>query len=113
MPWAAIPTSDPPAELNAIADVLDPVLTPLGFTSGQLGADTERGQVIFCRGWIDSVDDACVDLVLDVEAHPAWRIVDVRYSGFASDRWHLVFDSKARLPDQLTGLARSLPTTLA
>jgi len=48
--------------------------------------------VIFCRVAIDSADDGCVDLVVDLEATPDWQITDVRYWGFPSDRWHLDFD---------------------
>jgi hypothetical protein len=62
-----------------VTDVLDPVLTPLGFAPGQVSVDAKAGQVIFCRGAAGSPDGACVDLVLDVEAAPSWRITDVRY----------------------------------
>ena len=72
----------------------------------------ERGQVIFCRGETDSPDGACVDLVVEVEATPDWRITDVRYWGYPSDRWHLDFDRDASLTDQVAGLAHSLPSTL-
>jgi hypothetical protein len=99
--------------LQLAADVLDPVLAPLGFASGQVGATGGRGQVIFCRGVLDSEDGGCVDLVLDVEAVPDWRVVDVRYWGFPSDRWHLPFDRGVPFPDQLRDLARSLPDVLA
>jgi hypothetical protein len=37
-----------------------------------------------------------VDLVVEIEAPPDWQITDVRYWGFPSDRWHLVFDRAAR-----------------
>jgi len=66
--------------------------SPLGFAPGQVGVVGERGQVIFCRVAIDSADDGCVDLVVDLEATPDWQITDVRYWGFPSDRWHLDFD---------------------
>jgi hypothetical protein len=69
--------------------------------------------VIFCRGEIDRPDGACVDLVIEVESGPDWRITDVRYWGFPSDRWHLDFDRAAGLPDQLAGLVQRLPTALA
>jgi hypothetical protein len=95
-----------------VTDVLDPVLTPLGFAPGQVSVDAKAGQVIFCRGAAGSPDGACVDLVLDVEATPSWRITDVRYWGFPSDRWHLDFDRAAALGDQLDGLARRLPGEL-
>jgi hypothetical protein len=45
-------------------------------------------------------------------ARPAWRITDVRYWGFPSDRWHLAFDPDSDLPSQLSGLARTLPNEL-
>ncbi|HEX2290266.1 MAG TPA: hypothetical protein VHH53_08755, partial [Pseudonocardiaceae bacterium] len=65
---------------------------PLGFGPGQVGVDENAGQVIFCRGLAHSPDGDCIDLVLDVQATPAWRITDVRYWGFPHDRWHLDFD---------------------
>ncbi|MGH2455477.1 MAG: hypothetical protein ACRDHD_04390 [Candidatus Limnocylindria bacterium] len=95
-----------------VAEILDPVLVPLGFAPGQVGGVGERGQVIFCRGEVDSADDGCVDLVADLEATPEWQITDVRYWGFPSDRWHLDFDRGARLADQLAGLAQTLPSEL-
>jgi hypothetical protein len=33
--------------------------------------------------------------VVDLEAMPEWRITDVRYWGYPSDRWHLAFDPTA------------------
>jgi hypothetical protein len=68
--------------------------------------------VTFCRGEIDSADGGCVDLVVEVEATPAWQITDVRYWGLPSDRWHLDFDRGARLADQLADLAQTLPSEL-
>jgi len=62
---------------------------------------------------VDSVDDGCVDLVVDLEASPDWRITDVRYCGYPSDRWHLAFDRGADLAAQLRGLAHSLPGDLS
>lgn len=102
----------PDALVGLVTEALDPVLEPLGFAPGQVGVDGARGQVIFCRGFIGSTDGGCVDLVLDVEAAPDWRITDVRYWGFPRDRWHLSFDRAGRLPDQLAGLARHLPEQL-
>ncbi len=102
---------DIPAGL--VTEALDRVLAPLGFAPGQIGVDGARGQVIFCRGELGSTDGGCVDLVVDVEAAPDWRITDVRYWGFPSDRWHLSFDRDGRLADQLAGLARTLPAQLA
>lgn len=92
-----------------VATVLDPVLTPLGFASGQAG-DT---QVIFCRGNVGSPDGGCVDLVVELQAAPDWRIRDVRYWGFPSDRWQLPFKTAAPLAEQLADLAETLPGTLA
>ena len=97
---------------DLVAKTLDPVLVSLGFAPGQVGTVAERGQVIFCRGETDSPDGACVDLVVEVEATPDWRITDVRYWGYPSDRWHLDFDRDASLTDQVAGLAHSLPSTL-
>jgi hypothetical protein len=68
--------------------------------------------VIFCRGFVDSHDGGCVDLVVDLEAMPHWRITDVRYRGYPSDRWHLAFDPDSDLPAQLSGLTRTLPGEL-
>jgi len=95
-----------------VSEILDPVLVPLGFAPGQAGGVGDRGQVIFCRGEIGSPDGGCVDLVVDLEATPDWQIIDVRYWGFPSDRWHLDFDRGARLADQLAGLAQILPSEL-
>jgi hypothetical protein len=44
---------------------------------------------------------------------PDWRITDVRYWGFPSERWHLDFIARAELAIQLDHLARTLPTALA
>lgn len=112
------PTSYPDADaggedLQQVTGRLDPVLRPLGFAPGQIGSQEGRGQVIFCRGFVDAVDDGCVDLVVDVEAMPEWRVVDVRYWGYPADRWHLGFDRDSPLAEQLRSLARSLPRELA
>lgn len=96
-----------------MTSTLDPILVPLGFTAGQAGAMDRKAQVIFCRGDMDSQDDGCVDLVVDLEAVPDWRVVDVRYWGFPSDRWHLEFDRDCALPAQVAGLAERLPEQLA
>jgi hypothetical protein len=64
--------------------------------------------VIFC-----SADDGSVDLVVDLEATPDWRITDVRYRGFPSDRWHLDFDEHADPANQLRHPAQTLPIDLA
>jgi hypothetical protein len=96
-----------------VAEILDPVLLPLGFAPGQIGEAGQRAQVIFCRGEMDSPDGGCVDLVVDVAAMPSWQITDVRYWGFSNDRWHLDFARDVGLADQLTGLARTLPIELA
>lgn len=101
-----------PSEIVGVAALLDPVLVPLGFAPGQVGVDAANGQVIFCRGVVDSVDGGCTDLVIDVELSTDWRITDVRYWGFPSDRWHVEFETGAALPEQLEHLARSLPAVL-
>lgn len=107
------PAPPNPREFDEVADVLDPMLTPLGFAAAQGGASGRSGQVIFCRGQIDSIDGGCVDLVIELAAKPEWRISDVRYWGFPSETWHLDFDRDADLAEQLAGLARTLPLTLA
>jgi len=99
--------------LDRVAAVLDPILTQLGFAPGQAGAADGRGQVIFCRGWLEGDDDGCVDLVVDLEATPQWHIADVRYWGYPSDRWHLSFDRDVDLAGQLRGLESSLPRELS
>jgi len=101
------PSPPTPTEIVGIATSLDPTLAPLGFAPGQAGANGLSGQVIFCRGLVDSVDGGCVDLVIDVEASPRWRITDVRYWGFPADRWHLDFDDQAELAEQVERLAQT------
>lgn len=101
-----------PATQSLVQESLDPVLVPLGFAPGQVGGEGKRGQAIFCRGEAGSPDGGCVDLVLDLVASPEWRVSDVRYWGFPSDRWHLDFDRDALLGDQLRGLATTLPDQL-
>lgn len=98
--------------LDPAAEMLDPVLAPLGFASAQGGADEGSGQVIFCRGFVDSTDDGCVDLVIDFEDAPQWHIVAVRYWGFPADRWELDFPREGSLVDQLSRLAETLPLQL-
>jgi 1,6-anhydro-N-acetylmuramate kinase len=74
------PCSAAPDQLTRMADV-DPVLSALGFAPGQAGVAGGHGQVIFCRGFVDGTDGSCIDLVIDLEAVPDWRITDVRYWG--------------------------------
>ncbi len=112
MPFGPLPDASDPA-LEGVAAVLDPILTPLGFAPGQAGSADGHGQVIFCRGLVDSVDGGCVDLVVDLEADPSWRITDVRYWGYPSDRWYLAVDRDADLAAQLRGLEHSLPGELS
>ena len=113
MPFVDHPASPHDRELDQVAAVLDPTLTRLGFAAGQTGASDGHGQVVFCRGLVDSTDGGCVDLVVDLRATPSWRITDVRYWGYPSDRWHLAFDRDADLPAQLSELARTLPIELS
>jgi hypothetical protein len=113
VPFAALPVPPLDSALARVVTVLDPVLQPLGFAAGQTGASEGRGQVVFCRGLVGSADGGCVDLVVDLEAMPDWRITGVRYWGFPSDRWHLAFDRDRDLPAQLSGLARTLPDELS
>lgn len=113
MPSASHPDAAPSnSALDLVTESLDPVLVPLGFAPGQSGAADGHGQVTFCRGDMDSADDACVDLVVDLEDSFGWHVVDVRYWGFPSDRWHLNFDRDAVLREQLSRLAQTLPHQL-
>lgn len=113
MPFAPFPQpGGPDPVLGLVAAVLDPVLEPLGFAPAQGGVSEGSGQVIFCRGFADSTDDGCVDLVIDVEDGPEWHIVSVRYWGFPADRWQLDVPRDGSLLDQLSGLAETLPTQL-
>jgi hypothetical protein len=109
------PSTPPiPAAITGIATSLDPILRPLGFAPGHVGCSDFSGQVIFCRGLVDSVDGECVDLVIDVESSSAtWRITDVRYWGFPGGRWHLDFPKDATLAEQLGHLTRTLPGVLS
>ena len=52
-------------------------------------------------------------LTTELAATPDWRIKDIRYWGFPSDRWHLDFDAHADLADQLKHLVQTLPIDLA
>ncbi len=106
-----LPPHDP--ALDLVAAVLDPVLTPLGFAPGSTAASARHGQVIYCRGLEGSVDGGCVDLVVDLELLPDWRITDVRYWGYPSEQWHLPFLPDADLPAQLAHLAGTLVDDLA
>lgn len=113
MPFASDPGVPLDPALDRVAAVLDPVLTPLGFAAGQAGMSDGHGQVIFCRGLVDSTDGGCVDLVIDLDAMPDWRITDVRYWGFPTDQWHLAFDPDRDLRVQLATLVRTLPDELS
>ncbi len=79
MRFAAYPLPPHDPALDLVAAVLDPVLTPLGFAPGSAAASEGHGQVINCRGVEGSVDLGCLDLVVDLEPLPDWRITDVRY----------------------------------
>ena len=96
-----------------MANVLDPILTPLGFAPGSAGAADGSAQVIFCRGDEGSADGGCLDLVVDLAARPDWRVTDLRYWGFPAERWHLPFLRDGDLAAQLAQLARTLPDALA
>jgi hypothetical protein len=113
VPFARYPEPPHDPAVDRVAAVLDPVLSPLGFAAGQVGVTAGQGQVIFCRGSVDSVDGGCVDLVVDLRAAPDWRVTDVRYWGYPSERWHLAFDRDGDLGAQLSQLARTLPADLS
>lgn len=106
------PLPPSPGAIQEVIETLDPVLAPLGFATGQGGASGLAGQVIFCRGDMDGIDDGCVDLVIDLAAEPEWRITAVRYWGFPSETWQLDFEHDADLADQLANLAHNLPGRL-
>jgi hypothetical protein len=112
MPFASSPLPPDDAALALVATVLDPVLVPLGFAPGQAGTSGSQGQVIFCRGFEDSLDEGCVDLVIDLCATPEWQITDVRFWGFPAERWHLRFQPDDDLATQLGELVRTLPIDL-
>jgi hypothetical protein len=113
MPWAPHPFCEPiPTEVERIAEVLDPVVTPFGFAPGQAGVADGSGQVIFCRGIWDSTDGGCVDLVIDVGRDSDWRITGVRYWGSPSKEWQLDVEPDGELANQLDELARTLASKL-
>ncbi len=113
MPFVSFPVPPPDPALSVVSEMLDPVLVPLGFAAGQTGSSGDHASVTFCRGSEHSTDDGCIDLVVDLAATPDWRVVDVRYWGFPSERWHLPFAHDARLHEQLEQLAHTLPDVLA
>jgi hypothetical protein len=112
VPFAPYPLPPGDPALDVVATVLDPVLAPLEFGPGSTGESGDHASITFCRGVAYSTDDACVDLVIDLEKQSEWHIVDVRYWGFPSERWHLPFVD-ADLATQLAELARTLPDALA
>lgn len=112
VPFGAHPLPPHDQALDLVSTVLDPVLTPLGFARGSAGASGGHGQVIFCRGFEDSADGGCVDLVVDLAAMPGWRITDVRYWGYPAERWHLPFLRDGAVATQLAELVRTLPDDL-
>lgn len=58
MPWAPHPGAERSNRaLDSVTQILDPLLVPLGFASGQVGITGGRGQIIFCRGEVNSADD--------------------------------------------------------
>jgi hypothetical protein len=50
MPSAAYPLPPHDPALDRVAEVLDPILTPMRFAAGQLGSSGPEAQVIYCRG---------------------------------------------------------------
>lgn len=54
-----------------------------------------------------------VRALVSAEPSPAWRVTDVRYWGFPSDRWHLTFPTNSDLRTQLDALSQTLPSELA
>ena len=112
VPFVSYPLPPPDPALDLVCEALDPVLVPLGFAAGQIGSSADHASITFCRGLEYSTDDACVDLVVDLAAAPQWHIVDIRYWGFPSDRWHLPFPRDEHLAAQLAELTRTLPDDL-
>jgi hypothetical protein len=112
VPWASFPVPSADPVLDRITEVLDPVLVPLMFARGQIGASGAQGQVIYCSGLIDSLDGSCVDLVVELESTPDWLITDVRYAGFPSARMHLTVPSAPDLEGQLAALVTTVVTEL-
>lgn len=108
VPWVAYPLPPHDPALDRIAEVLDPILTPMSFAAGQLGSSASEAQVIYCRGLIDSIDGGCVDLVVDLEKTTAWRVTGVRYDGFASEHMHFGAPDGPNLDAQLAQLARTV-----
>jgi hypothetical protein len=108
VPWAAYPLPPHDPALDRVAEVLDPILTPMRFAAGQLGSSGPEAQVIYCRGLIDSLDGSCVDLVVDLQKETTWRITDVRYYGFEDARMHLRLPAESHLDAQLDQLARTI-----
>jgi hypothetical protein len=94
--------------LDRVAEVLDPILTPMRFAAGQLGSSGVDAQVIYCRGLIDSLDGSCVDLVVDLQKDTTWSITDVRYYGFEGERMHLSLTASPHLDAQLDQLTRTI-----
>ena len=113
VPFVAYPLPPHDPALDVVAAAIDPVVSPLGFASGSLGCSGDRAQVTFCRGLLGSIDGACVDLVVELEAVPDWRIIAVRYWGFPVERWHLRLPAGRDLTDQLEQLRQTLPHDLA
>jgi hypothetical protein len=108
VPWPAYPLPPHDPALHRVAEVLDPILTPMGFTAGQLGSADLQAQVLYCRGLIDSLDGYCVDLAVDLHKCTTWLITDVRYYGFEGDRMHLSLRAEPDLESQLSQLARTI-----
>ncbi|MEP7115552.1 MAG: hypothetical protein ABI862_19970 [Ilumatobacteraceae bacterium] len=106
------PLPPSPSAIDEVIETLDPVLVRFGFATGQGGVSDLAGQVIFCRGDIEGIDDGCVDLVIDLEATLAWRVTAVPYWGSPSERWQPDFEHDADLADQLANLAQTLPIWL-
>jgi hypothetical protein len=97
---------------DLVTEILDPVLLPLGFAPGQVGVVAERGQVIFCRGEIESADGGCVDLVVEVEATPDWQSPTSATGGFRATDGTSTSTEVPALLISLAGLAQILPTEL-
>lgn len=91
-----------------VTEVLDPILTPLGFAPGQRSDSEKATQVIYCRA--HSVGDRrSVDVVIDVCDSGSWRISRVSIDDGPDQMVrHLRLEQDADLLTQLDRLASTI-----
>lgn len=103
-------TQDSAAATSQLVEVLDPLLTPLGFTAGQAGGSSNTGQVIYCRPHLAD-DGRCVDVVLDVRKSDGFKIIRVDIDdGPDNEVRHLRLARDATLSEQIDQLVLTLAT---